>query len=109
MQTASSSYGLWAFLAQTGIIGLAVALLLVAMSVASWAVILSKVFRAARIRNRARRLTEAFWNSSNLRRAVDDMDVPDRVERDDGRLRESGRGDDDRNGRQQADAHHNRR
>lgn len=75
MQTASSSYGLWAFLAQTGIIGLAVALLLVAMSVASWAVILSKVFRAARIRNRARRLTEAFWNSSNLRRAVDDMRV----------------------------------
>lgn len=73
MQTASSSYGLWAFLAQTGIVGLAVAFLLVGMSVASWAVILSKVFRAVRIRNRARFLTDAFWNSSNLRRAVDDM------------------------------------
>ena len=67
------SHGLIAFLQQTDAVGLAVAILLAAMSVASWAVILSKVFRASSIRRRARQMIEGFWNSSDLARAPDEM------------------------------------
>mgnify|MGYP000961202340 CR=1 FL=1 len=67
------SNGLIAFLQQTDAVGLAVAILLAAMSVASWAVILSKVFRASSIRRRARQMIEGFWNSSDLARAPDEM------------------------------------
>ena len=67
------SHGLIAFLQQTDAVGLSVAILLAAMSVASWAVILSKVFRASSIRRRARQMIEGFWNSSDLARAPDEM------------------------------------
>jgi biopolymer transport protein ExbB len=67
------SHGLIAFLQQTDAVGLSVAILLAAMSVASWAVILSKVFRASSIRRRARPMIENFWNSSDLARAPDEM------------------------------------
>jgi biopolymer transport protein ExbB len=67
------SHGLIAFLQQTDAVGLSVAILLAAMSVASWAVILSKVFRASSIRRRARPMIESFWNSSDLARAPEEM------------------------------------
>ena len=67
------SHGLIAFLQQTDAVGLSVAFLLAAMSVASWAVILSKVFRASSIRRRARPMIESFWNSSDLARAPEEM------------------------------------
>lgn len=68
-----SPHGLIAFLHQTDGVGLAVAMLLLGMSVASWAVILSKVFRTSSIRRRARPMIESFWNSSDLARAPDAM------------------------------------
>ncbi|MBI1397128.1 MAG: MotA/TolQ/ExbB proton channel family protein [Betaproteobacteria bacterium] len=69
----AQSHGLIAFLSQTDAIGLSVALLLLSMSVASWAVILSKVFRTVNIRNTARRTIESFWSNPSLARALEEM------------------------------------
>lgn len=66
-------HGLIAFLQQTDAVGMAIAVLLFAMSVGSWAVILSKVFRAWSIRQGARRTIDNFWNTPNLARAVEEM------------------------------------
>jgi biopolymer transport protein ExbB len=71
----ASPHGLTAFLQQTDAVGLTVALLLLAMSIGSWAVILSKVFRANAIRQGARRAMENFWNTPSLSRALDEMRV----------------------------------
>ena len=57
----SSSFGLTAFLRQTDAVGVAVALLLLVMSVASWAVMLSKIYRAMAIRRGSRQRVDAFW------------------------------------------------
>lgn len=69
----STSHGVLAYLNQTDAIGMAVAILLVAMSVASWAVIIAKVFRAVAIRRTARRSVELFWGAQNLARAPEEM------------------------------------
>ena len=67
------SFGLTGFLQSTDAVGLAVALLLVAMSVASWAVILSKAFRVWNIRRSARRLIDGFWGAPNVGSALDTL------------------------------------
>lgn len=68
-----ASQGMFAFFQQTDAVGLSVAVLLFAMSVASWAVMLSKVFRAVGIRSGSRRLVDNFWAAPNLARSVEDM------------------------------------
>ena len=64
-------FGFSAFFAQTDAVGLTVALLLLAMSVTSWAVILSKAFRTWSVRSGARDFVERFWNVPSITRAVD--------------------------------------
>ena len=67
------SHGLIAFLQQTDAVGLSVAILLLAMSVASWAVIISKVFRAVAVRNSTRRIIDGFWSAPSLSAAVEEL------------------------------------
>ena len=69
----SGAPGLFAFLQQTDAVGFGVALLLFVMSVASWVVMLSKIFRALGIRSRARRIVDGFWAAPNLARSVEEM------------------------------------
>ena len=65
-----SSHGILAFLRQTDAVGLSVAVLLLGMSVASWAVMLAKVTRAIAIRNSARRIIDGFWGAPSLDAAI---------------------------------------
>jgi biopolymer transport protein ExbB len=67
------NFGIAAFLQQTDAVGILVALLLVGMSVASWAVILFKGFRVMNTRKTARGVIEGFWAAPNLARAVSDL------------------------------------
>jgi len=64
-------FGFMAFFAQTDAVGLSVAFLLMAMSVTSWAVILSKAFRTWNLRTGARGFVERFWSAPSITRAVD--------------------------------------
>jgi biopolymer transport protein ExbB len=65
------AFGLSAFLSTTDAIGIVVALLLLAMSVASWAVMLSKFVRVLSVRRSARQIIEQFWAAPSLARAAD--------------------------------------
>lgn len=66
-------YGFTTFLSQTDAVGLTVFLILVFMSVASWAVILFKGFRTWRVRSSARGVIDGFWAASSLVRAEEQL------------------------------------
>ncbi len=69
----SQPFGVSAFLHQTDAVGMSVALLLLAMSVASWAVIFFKGFRILNIRRTARDIMDGFWSAPNVGRAMDNI------------------------------------
>ena len=66
-------FGFSAFFAQADAVSLIVALLLLTMSVTSWAVILSKAFRTWSVRNNARNFVEQFWGAPSVSKAVEDL------------------------------------
>jgi biopolymer transport protein ExbB len=65
-----SSHGILDFLRQTDAVGFSVAVLLLGMSVASWAVMLAKLTRAMAIRSSARRVIDGFWEAHSLEAAI---------------------------------------
>ena len=69
----SQAFGVSALLHQADAVGMSVAVLLLAMSVASWSVILFKGFRVLSIRRTARDIMEGFWSAPNVGRAVEDI------------------------------------
>jgi biopolymer transport protein ExbB len=64
--TETSKFGFAHLLAQTDAIGIAVLLILLIMSIASWYLIILKSYRNAQIRARARSFLERFWNAPSL-------------------------------------------
>jgi biopolymer transport protein ExbB len=66
---ASNAYGLTAFLSQTDAVGLIVIGLLLAMSVASWYYIASKLLEQLSLRRAAASTPEAFWAAKDLAEA----------------------------------------
>jgi biopolymer transport protein ExbB len=66
---APSAYGLTAFLSQTDAVGLIVIGLLLAMSVASWYYIASKLLEQLSLRRAAASTPEAFWAAKDLAEA----------------------------------------
>ena len=62
----SNPYGISAMLAQTDAVGLAVIVLLVAMSVASWYFIAAKSLEQLALRRAARQTPDAFWGAADL-------------------------------------------
>ncbi|MCU0869919.1 MAG: MotA/TolQ/ExbB proton channel family protein [Burkholderiales bacterium] len=72
-ESTQQAFGLSSFLSTTDAIGLIVALLLLGMSVASWAVMLSKTLRVLAVRRGVRTLVDGFWAAPNLARAADAM------------------------------------
>lgn len=54
-------------------VGVVVAILLLLMSVASWAVMLSKFFRLTNVRKSARRVIDGFWSAPNVAAAIYDL------------------------------------
>lgn len=59
-----------AFITQGGPVSIAVALILLAMSLASWYLIFVKSFQALSLRRATSRYTEAFWQSPSLESAL---------------------------------------
>lgn len=59
-----------AFITQGGPVSIAVALILLAMSLASWYLIFVKSFQALSLRRSTSRYTEAFWQSPSLEAAL---------------------------------------
>jgi len=66
-------FGFSAFLQQTDGVGMFVVLLLLGMSVASWAVIVFKGIRVWSIRRTARNIIDGFWSASSLARAAEEL------------------------------------
>ena len=59
-----------AFITQGGPVSIAVALILLAMSLASWYLIFVKSYQALTLRRASNRYTEAFWQSPSLESAL---------------------------------------
>ncbi len=64
--TVSADLSLWGLFLKADIIVKIVMLMLVAVSVASWAIIIDKSLRLRRLRQRAQRFEEAFWSGGAL-------------------------------------------
>jgi biopolymer transport protein ExbB len=62
--------GIAGFLAQTDAVGIAVFVLLVLMSAASWTVIVMKAWRYSASRRQSARLMQGFWEASSFQQAV---------------------------------------
>jgi biopolymer transport protein ExbB len=73
----SNPYGISAMLAQADAVGLAVILVLVAMSVASWYFIAAKAVEQFALRRAARQTPDAFWGAADL--AAAERDARDRA------------------------------
>jgi biopolymer transport protein ExbB len=65
-----SHYGVTSFLAQADAVGIAVLLILVAMSIASWYLILLKSVRNAQMRRRVRESLDSFWSAPSIEAAA---------------------------------------
>jgi biopolymer transport protein ExbB len=59
-------YGVWSFLSQSDGVGIAVLIILLVMSIASWYLILLKAIRGMQVRRRASAFLERFWNSPSF-------------------------------------------
>lgn len=70
-----------AFITDGGPVSIAVALLLLAMSVASWYLIVVKTVQAIRLRNASARYSQHFWEASSLEVAMRQQDKPTPVSR----------------------------
>jgi biopolymer transport protein ExbB len=64
--TETSKFGFAHLLAQTDAIGIAVLVILLVMSIASWYLIILKSYRNAQIRARARDFLERFWSAPSM-------------------------------------------
>lgn len=64
---AESQFGLQAALKEGGLISQSVFTILVLMSIVSFYILFSKLFEQQKIMNQAKRVRQAFWQSSNLR------------------------------------------
>jgi biopolymer transport protein ExbB len=63
-------FGFSSFLQQTDAVGIFVLVLLLGMSVASWAVIVFKGLRVMSVRNSARTIMDDFWSAPNVSHVV---------------------------------------
>ena len=68
----ANPYGLTALVTQTDAVGMAVIVLLVAMSVASWYFIASKALEQVALRRAAQQTPQAFWAAADLAEAERD-------------------------------------
>ncbi len=66
------------FITGGGVVSIGVAVLLLAMSVASWYLIITKTFQSIRLRNASHRFNDKFWQASSLDAAMrgDDHSTP---------------------------------
>ena len=62
----SDSFNLSAYWAQGDFVSHAVAIILIILSIASWAVIAAKSWQIVRLRRQATELVESFWQASNF-------------------------------------------
>jgi biopolymer transport protein ExbB len=60
------SYGVTSFLGQADAVGIAVLLILLAMSIASWYLIILKSVRNAQMRSRVRATLDSFWSAPSI-------------------------------------------
>ncbi len=61
-----NSYGMASFLAQSDAVGVSVLLILLAMSIASWYLIVLKTIRGRQLRNRVREFLDRFWRAPSI-------------------------------------------
>lgn len=64
---AENPYGLWEALEQGGAIAWSVFIILVAMSIASFYILFTKLFEQQKIMSQAKRVRQSFWTSNSLR------------------------------------------
>jgi biopolymer transport protein ExbB len=61
-----NSHGMASFLAQSDAVGVSVLLILLAMSIASWYLIVLKTIRGRQLRSRVRAFLDRFWNAPSI-------------------------------------------
>jgi biopolymer transport protein ExbB len=66
----TNAYGLHSFLGQLDAIGIAVALVLVGMSLVVWYLVFAKAWRLWQVRRRAGAIVAGFWDAPNLKEAA---------------------------------------
>ena len=71
--TNTTHYGIASFLAQSDAVAIVVLSLLLAMSIASWYLIVLKAMRNAGIKRRARAFLDRFWRAASIDQVAEDL------------------------------------
>jgi biopolymer transport protein ExbB len=71
--TNGTSYGIASFLAQSDVVAIIVLSVLLAMSIASWYLIVLKAMRNARIRRAAKEFLDRFWRAPSIDRVAEEV------------------------------------